>query len=291
MVDLAQADTAVKINLTNPQAGDRIVSAVVRNYGIWATQQVGLPAASPTSVVSQWWNIGVDSYLGNIYDFERIGFSGGPKSYNALFPAIGVNYYSDVVVGFSEVSSRQYVSAAYIYKDHTQQAQNSAYTYETGYGPYLNTSERLGDYNRATVDPQDDFLLWATVEFAGSLLSSSPLQYGWRIGDAFIWPTASPQFIGSSQAVSDCSGSAPVCTVTLIAPPGAKRGDVFLVSLADGLGGTVPTAPAGWNLVYIQNIANILSNHSWIYPSDDCSWAVSSVVGYVYGSQPDDDGT
>jgi len=61
--DVAQKGTSTKINLSHPLSSDRITAAVVRNYGIWATHHVGLPASSPTKVVTQWWNIGVDSYL------------------------------------------------------------------------------------------------------------------------------------------------------------------------------------------------------------------------------------
>jgi len=230
--------------------------------------------------------------LGGIYQFSRIGGGSDSLTDNALFPSIGVNYYSDAAVSFSKVSASSYVGASYMFRDSRDQIpQNAPYTYQKGLGPYLNNTERLGDYSRTTVDPDDDFTLWTSVEFAGSLQSSNPIKYSWQAEDAFIGPHTTPYFIGATDLVpgssdpgeSECpNGAGNPCTLTLKAPSNVQSGDVLIVALDEGGAETnLPTVPRGWSIQPIANQGKVKA----LQDADGCGFVTTEwIITHQYQS-------
>lgn len=258
---LSQPLTSQKIDV--PLDIDRFTSCVVRNYGIWAAQQIGLPAASPASVAVQWWNVGVDGLLGNVYQFQQIGAGSDSLTDNAIFPSIGVNYYSDLLIGFTQVSSNIAASSAYMYKDQHDLTQNSIYTYSPGSAPYVaaaSPQNRLGDYSHSTDDPGDDFTLWTTEGFSNSQLTSSPVTYGWQSSYAFVYPRTTPYYVSYSTATKTiCTAPAGQdCVVNVPVPSGVQNGDVVLAAITMGGYFPKPATPpdSTWMVLPISNLGN-----------------------------------
>jgi hypothetical protein len=81
-----------------------------------------------------------------------------------------VNRRDDVLVGFSEFQSTDYVDAGYAYRAGTDapNTMREPVTLKDGEGPYYKTRgglNRWGDYSGAQVDPSDDLSLWTIQEY------------------------------------------------------------------------------------------------------------------------------
>ncbi len=93
----------------------------------------------------------------------------GGHSY--AYAAIAVNARDDVLVGFSDFQSNDFVDAAYAYRSGADapDTMRAPVTLKDGEGPYSKTRgglNRWGDYSGAQVDPSDDLALWTVQEYA-----------------------------------------------------------------------------------------------------------------------------
>ena len=77
----------------------------------------------------------------------------------------------DVLVGFSEFQSGDFVDAGYAYRAGTDPPNTlrAPITLKQGQGPYVKRREtgrnRWGDYSSSSVDPSDDLSLWTLQEY------------------------------------------------------------------------------------------------------------------------------
>ncbi len=263
---------------------DRFTSCVVRNYGIWAAQTVGLPTSgSAQTNVVQWWNIGVDDVLGTIYAFDRIGGTGsnlpqGLPSYdtlkaNAIDASIAVNAESDFIVGFSEVPTSGTLSSGYVFKHHSGCSEYAPNIYYTGAGVYEGPSGqqlRTGDYSHSNPDPTDDMTLFTTEGLAGGGQLASG-GYGWQASWALVpLPTQAvePTFVGYQDVETECTATP--CSVTFKAPTGAKTGDWFFVNLVVGLETSLTSVPSGWTATPLENRCQFGICPTVMKSSDSC---------------------
>jgi hypothetical protein len=161
----------------NPtDSGDaRALNAVYRNGGIYYAQTIGLPAGgASTHTAVQWMELNTS---GNFVQGGRID---DPTATNAngghwyAFPTIGVNSGNDVLVGFSEFQSTDFIDAAYAVHLASDAAgtMRDPVTLKEGEGNYWKTfgggRNRWGDYSNVQVDPSNDSDLWTIQEYAGT---------------------------------------------------------------------------------------------------------------------------
>jgi hypothetical protein len=174
----------------NVQVGplnDRFTQCVVRNQALWCTQTIGLPVPLPNSTAVQWWQIDLSSISGNtrkVLDLEQIG---GPNQEdanleNTMSSGIAVNESGSVVVGYSalnntSLTSAGYLDASYVFKGHSQCAEDQQVRYESGLGSYYDPALsppqlRTGDFGHTQVDPLDDSSFFTTSGFAGAPIAT-----------------------------------------------------------------------------------------------------------------------
>ena len=154
--------------------GDAFVrgNAVFRNNHVYYTQTVGLPLAGLTHTAVQWTELDTSGNFvdgGRIEDPTATNLNGG-KWY--AYSSIAVNRNDDFLVGFSQYSSAQFVSAGYSYHDHTDAAGTTRdpLIFKAGEDYYAKTfggsRNRWGDYSHTLVDPANDTNLWTIQEYA-----------------------------------------------------------------------------------------------------------------------------
>lgn len=149
--------------------------------------------AAPSWVV-QWWQIGIDSSVGSLHTnrIGGIGLSYDGLNANGLDPSIAVNNEDDALIGFSEVSPSNYLSAAYVLKPASSASEDTPYVYQPGKGPYMGVygaERRPGDYSHTAVDPTDDFTFWTVTDFAGPQLDSTVSNArAWQLTWAWVAP-------------------------------------------------------------------------------------------------------
>jgi hypothetical protein len=159
------------------EAADSFIrsNAVFRNGKIWYPQSVALPAGGLTVAsrfAAQWTALNPD---GTFFDGGRVEdptaqiFNGG-KHY--AYPSISVNKNNDVLLGFSEFESDDYVDAAYAFRFGTDPASTmrDPVVYKEGEDYYQKTfsgtRNRWGDYSHTVVDPVNDRDMWTIQEYA-----------------------------------------------------------------------------------------------------------------------------
>jgi hypothetical protein len=166
-------------------SGDsRVGNAVFRAGHIYYVQTIGGTQSEHSSV--QWVELDTDGNFvqgGRIEDPGANPFNGG-KSY--AFPSIAVNAAGDVIVGFSEFESDDFVDAAYAYREsgdppNTIRAPVTLKEGEGFYNKYRSGRNRWGDYSSSQVDPVDDSL-WTLEEYA-----RAPSGKGNRSGRWGVW--------------------------------------------------------------------------------------------------------
>jgi hypothetical protein len=252
---LPQAGTSMQVALGPDD--DRIVSCVVRNHTLYAAHTIGLPATNPDSTAAQWWMLGLNSGTGTLYDVERIGGDGanGGSTYNSFDPAIAVNAAGDVLVGFSGLPNRTtagslgYLSALYAFESHSGCSEYRNFLYAQGAGPYYPNGDangnavRTGDYGQTIVDPMDDASFLTTAGYAGASGASGG-GFGWTQAWAYVPPITPdpPQYI-TFMGTEDEGADNPM-SITLTAPSGAQKGDVFFAQVDTG--SYVSGVPANW---------------------------------------------
>ncbi len=280
----------------NPGPGDdRFTSCVVRNYGVWAAQTVALPQTIPgvqnasTNAV-QWWNIGVDSYLGTIYDFERIGGKATGYTYDdlptdALDGALAVNSSSDVLVGFTQNDGGT-LDAGWVNKNHSDCTELPANGQLSSDGPYFTSGGpgRTGDYGHTAVDPLDDQTFFVTQGTSAAPISQG--NYGWEQLWAIV-PSIGPTrgvFKSWNAVENECSTHPANCTVTISAPAGAQAGDLLLARVEAGVTKTLSSYPNGCTIFPVEN----LSNSPYVHVNSGCGWGDTAwLLGHFYTGSSD----
>ena len=153
----------------------RVGNAVFRNGHVWYAQTINLPPSGGVGfglhTAVQWVELDTNGAFvqgGRIEDARAMPWNGG---HSYAYAAIAVNARDDVLVGFSDFQSNDFVDAAYAYRSGADapDTMRAPVTLKDGEGPYSKTRgglNRWGDYSGAQVDPSDDLALWTVQEYA-----------------------------------------------------------------------------------------------------------------------------
>jgi hypothetical protein len=148
----------------------RMQNVVFRNGSVWCAQSAFLPAAAPTHTAVQWWQF--DPTTATVQQFGRVDDATATNFY--AFPSIGVNAYSDVLLGYSSFSAAQFASANYSFRLRTDPPNTMQPTvifraglakYFKNFAAFGGVLNRWGDYSSTCIDP-DDFSMWTLQEYA-----------------------------------------------------------------------------------------------------------------------------
>ena len=154
--------------------GDSRASNVVFRSGhVYHAQAIALPPGGTgygTHTAVQWVELDTTGAFvqgGRIEDNRALPWNGG---HSYAFPSIAVNAREDVLVGFSEFESDDFIDAAYAFRAGTDPpgTMREPVILKDGEGPYYKTRgglNRWGDYSGAQVDPSDDLSLWTVQEY------------------------------------------------------------------------------------------------------------------------------
>ncbi|HEX6622176.1 MAG TPA: lamin tail domain-containing protein, partial [Pyrinomonadaceae bacterium] len=159
------------------EASDSFIrsNAVFRNGLIYYPQAIALPAGGLTVAsrfAAQWTALNPDGTFntgGRVEDAAAQIFNGG-KHYS--YPSLSVNKNNDILLGFSEFESDDYVDAGYTFRLGTDAAgtMRDPVIYKEGEDYYQKTfsgtRNRWGDYSHTVVDPVNDRDLWTVQEYA-----------------------------------------------------------------------------------------------------------------------------
>jgi hypothetical protein len=157
-------------------------NVVFRNGRLWYSQTVGidLPGGDPVDHTAAQWTSMTPSFPtpttlgmtfndgGRVEDATATATNGG-KWY--AYTSIGVNKNNDVMLGFSEFESDDFVDAAYAFRAGGDAAgtMRDPVVYKDGEDYYEKTfgtaRNRFGDYSHAVVDPANDTDLWTVQEY------------------------------------------------------------------------------------------------------------------------------
>jgi hypothetical protein len=154
----------------------RVGNAVFRNGHVYYAQTIAMPpgpgvgAGIHTAV--QWVEL---DRSGNFVQGGRIedpGANPWNRGHSYAFASLAVNARNDVLLGFSEFQSDDFVDAGYAFRADTDPpgTMRAPVTLKDGEGPYEKDSRdarnRWGDYSSTAVDPSDDLSLWTVQEYA-----------------------------------------------------------------------------------------------------------------------------
>jgi len=161
------------------EAADSFIrsNVVFRNGKIWYPQSIALPAGSANGsatirYAAQWTALNPDGSFseGGRVEDPTATLTNGGKHY--AYPSIGVNRYGDVMLGFSEFESDDYVDAGYAFRYSTDASgtMRDPVIYKEGEDYYEKTfggtRNRWGDYSHTVVDPSNDRDMWTIQEYA-----------------------------------------------------------------------------------------------------------------------------
>jgi hypothetical protein len=157
-------------------SGDsRVGNAVFRNNHIYYAQTIGMPpgpaAGNVIHTAVQWGELDTSGAFvqgGRIEDTGANPWNGG-RSY--AFASVAVNARNDLIVGFSEFESDDFVDAGYAFRAGSDPPNTlrAPVTLKDGEGPYdkkRGGRNRWGDFSTSSVDPSDDLSLWTLQEYA-----------------------------------------------------------------------------------------------------------------------------
>lgn len=158
-----QSGTTNKIYL-----GDsRITSATWRRGTIQVAHTVFLPWDNPTRAAVQWWEFTPEA----TFSIGRIDSGTSGRMY--AYPSIAANQNNDIVVGFSRFSTNEYPSAAYAYREDTDEfnsLREPIIIFKAGNAPYYRPNSSgnnlWGDWSATMVDPLNDTDFWTIQEYA-----------------------------------------------------------------------------------------------------------------------------
>jgi len=157
--------------------GDAFIrsNVVFRNGKIYYPQTIALPAGGLTMnshFAAQWTVLNPDGAFfdgGRVEDASATGTNGG-KHYG--YPSLAVNRNNDVLFGFSEFQSDDYIDAGYAYRLGTDApgTMRDPVIYKEGEDYYSKTfsgsRNRWGDYSHTVVDPVNDRDMWTIQEYS-----------------------------------------------------------------------------------------------------------------------------
>ena len=162
-------DFAPQIGTTNKLQcnDDRVFDLKYINGNLWCSHNVFLPATGTTTHCSaQWWQFDT---LANPIQIGYVNDNSATNPNFYYFPAIAVNKYNDVLVGFTTSSALTHANAAYALHLHTDPTDSTrpAYIYRHGQAAYYKTyggsRDRWGDYSQSSLDTNNvDF--WTIQE-------------------------------------------------------------------------------------------------------------------------------
>lgn len=150
-------------------------NVVFRNGKIYYPQTIALPGgplSTGSRFIAQWTALNPDGSFftgGRIEDVTATLTNGG-KHY--AYPSIAVNKNDDILLGFSEFESDDYVDAGYAFRASTDPAgtMRDPVIYKEGEDYYQKTfggtRNRWGDYSHTLVDPVNDRDMWTLQEYA-----------------------------------------------------------------------------------------------------------------------------
>lgn len=163
--------------LRGADVGDAFIrsNVVFRNGKIYYPQTIALPAGGLTvnsRFVAQWTELNTD---GTFFDGGRVEdatatLSNGGKHY--AYSSLAVNKNNDVLLGFSEFESDDYIDAGYAFRLAGDPAgtMRDPIIYKEGEDYYSKTfsgsRNRWGDYSHTVVDPVNDRDMWTIQEYS-----------------------------------------------------------------------------------------------------------------------------
>lgn len=158
-------------------SGDsRVGNAVFRNGHVYCAQTIGMPPTPGAGFVLrtgvQWVELDTSGNFvqgGRLDDRLALPWNG---RHMYAFPSVAVNARNDLLLGFSEFQSNDFVDAGYAFRAGADPpgTLRTPVTLKDGEGPYVKTEggarNRWGDYSATAVDPVDDVSLWTVQEYA-----------------------------------------------------------------------------------------------------------------------------
>ena len=150
-------------------------NVVFRNGKIYYPQTIALPSgglSTNSRFVAQWTALNPDGsfFTGGRVEDATATLTNGGKHY--AYPSIAVNKNDDVLLGFSEFESDDYVDAAYAFRTASDPAgtMRDPLVYKEGEDYYQKTfsgtRNRWGDYSHTLVDPVNDRDMWTLQEYS-----------------------------------------------------------------------------------------------------------------------------
>jgi Lamin Tail Domain len=163
--------------IRNIETADAFVrsNVVFRNGKIYYPQTIALPTGGLTTnsrFVAQWTVLNADGTFadgGRVEDVTATLTNGGK---HFAYPSIAVNKNDDILFGFSEFESDDYVDAGYTFRTSGDPAgtMRDPVVYKEGEDYYQKTfggtRNRWGDYSHTIVDPINDRDLWTLQEYS-----------------------------------------------------------------------------------------------------------------------------
>jgi len=140
---------------------------VVRNGHIWTINGVGRPTGSPEAHAGIRWHRldKTGGYVdGGVIEDATATLTNGGKWYGMA--NIAVNKNNDVLIGFTQMSSTEYPSAAYAFRKGTDPAGTMRAVRVAKAGEGFYGYQRWGDFSQAQVDPSDDLTMWTIQQYA-----------------------------------------------------------------------------------------------------------------------------
>jgi hypothetical protein len=265
-------------------------NVVFRNGKIYYAQSIALPAGGLTvgsRFAAQWTGLNPD---GTFFDGGRVEdptaqiFNGG-KHYS--YASLSVNKNNDILMGFSEYESDDYVDAGYTFRSGTDAAgtMRDPVIFKEGEDYYQKTfsgtRNRWGDYSHTVVDPVNDGDFWTIGEYARPRVGTTGQGSNdsrWGTWWAKIAAPAGP-------------GDLIISEFRLRGPSGANdefveifnpRGSPLTVATADG--------SSGYSLVASDGTARFTIPNGTVIPARGHYLGVNSVA-YSLASYPAGNGT
>jgi hypothetical protein len=156
-------------------------NVIFRNNQIWYAQTVGIDIVAGGVIehtAAQWTVINptTSAFItgGRVEDATATPTNGG-RWY--AYPSLSVNKFGDMLMGFSEFESDDYVDAAYAFRFGTDPAgtMQDPVVYKEGEDYYEKTfnsgRNRFGDYSHTVLDPVNDSDMWTVQEYAGQRIA------------------------------------------------------------------------------------------------------------------------
>ena len=207
-------NTAVQILPDAPQLGTttridvvdrRTFDAVWRNNSLWTTAEVLPPSGvDANQTTAHWWQIDT-SDLGSLtlVDQSNVGGEDIAPGTSTFFPAIMVDAFGDMAIGFSASAATIYPGAYYAVHLATDQpgTVRASQVLAAGTDYYIRIfgdpgrQNRWGDFSGIALDPSNETAIWVFNEYAttrGAILPQFPREDGrWatRLG-RFAFPVS-----------------------------------------------------------------------------------------------------